>query len=120
MDSTGMGRNNRAMKTQPCQYRREPAGMKRITATKMTAMRQRRMSRVLRLRGVDIAFAVYEIDKERVAESSYSNLRRGGGAAEGEGHMRRGGKRTMGEKEGGWRKAARGGGDGAPEGGQKD
>ena len=35
------------------------------------------MSRVLRLRGVDISFAVYEKDKERVAESSYSNSRRG-------------------------------------------
>jgi len=51
--------------------------MKRNTATKMTAMRERRMSRVLRLRGVDISFAVYEKDKERVAESSYSNSRRG-------------------------------------------
>jgi hypothetical protein len=37
----------------------------------MTAMRERRRSRVVRLRGVDIGFAVAENDKERVAESSY-------------------------------------------------
>src|SRR6266487_3926060 len=62
-----MGRNKMAMKTQPCQYRREPAGTKRSTATKMTEMRLRRMSRVLRLRGVDISFDVYG---ERQGESS--------------------------------------------------
>src|SRR5882762_9096877 len=49
-----MGRNKMAMKTHPCQYRKEPAGMKRRAATKMTAMRLRRVSRVARLRGVDI------------------------------------------------------------------
>ncbi len=49
-----MGRNKMAMKTQPCQYRREPAGMKKSTAAKMTAKRLRKMSRVLRLRGVGI------------------------------------------------------------------
>jgi hypothetical protein len=34
------------------------------------------MSRVVRPRGVDISLAVYEKDKERVAESSYSDSRR--------------------------------------------
>jgi hypothetical protein len=43
----------------------------------MTAMRERRRSRVLRLRGVDMGFAVYEMEKERITESSYSNSRRG-------------------------------------------
>src|SRR5216683_5252037 len=71
-----MGRNNRPMKTHPCQYRKEPAGRKRNTATKMTAKRERRMSRVLRLRGVDIGFAVYANDKERVAEAAIQ-IRRG-------------------------------------------
>src|SRR6266567_4616124 len=71
-----MGRNNRAMKTHPCQYRKEPAGRKRNTATKMTAKRERRMSRVLRLRGVDIGFAVYGNDEERVAEAAIQ-IRRG-------------------------------------------
>src|SRR5947209_3369478 len=42
--------------------------MKRNAATKMTEMRLRRMSRVLRVRGVDIGFAVYENDEERVTE----------------------------------------------------
>src|SRR5713101_2176052 len=68
-----MGTNKMAMNTQPCQYRREPAGMKRIAATKMTAMTLRRMSRVLRLRGVAIGCDVTENGKERVAESSKSN-----------------------------------------------
>src|SRR5712664_1851187 len=63
-----MGRNKMAMKTQPCQYRREPAGMKKSTATKMTAKRLRRRRRVLRLREVVIDFDVTENDKERVAE----------------------------------------------------
>src|SRR5713101_5642333 len=63
--------------------------MKRNIATKMTAKKQRRMSRILRLRGVDISFADYENDKERVAESSYSNLRRGAEASEGKRPMRR-------------------------------
>ncbi len=35
------------------------------------------MSRVLRLRGLGMGFAVYENDKERVAESSYSDSRQG-------------------------------------------
>jgi hypothetical protein len=53
----------------------------------MTAMRERRRRRVLRLRGVDMGFAVVENDKERVAESSYSDSRGerkclGGGASE--------------------------------------
>ena len=43
----------------------------------MTAMRERRRSRVVRLRRVDISFAIYDKDKERVAESNYSNSRRG-------------------------------------------
>jgi hypothetical protein len=68
-----MGRNKMAMKTHPCQYRREPAGRKRSAATKTTAMRLRRMSRVVRLRGVDIGFAAIGSDKERVAESRDSN-----------------------------------------------
>src|SRR5258708_4963681 len=50
----GTGTNKMAIKSQACQYRGEPAGMKSIIATKMTAMRLRRMSRVLRLRGVAI------------------------------------------------------------------
>jgi len=70
-----MGRNNRAMKTHPCQYRKEPAGMKRNAATKRTAKRLRRMSRVWRLRGAVIGLAVFESDEERVAESGYSNPR---------------------------------------------
>jgi len=74
------------MKTHPCQYRREPAGRKRNTATKMTAKRERRMSRVLRVRGVDIGLVVYGNDKERVAEAVIQirggkRKRAGGGAA---------------------------------------
>src|SRR5260370_39233290 len=44
-------------------------------------MRQRRMSRVLRLCGVDMGFEVYEHDKERVTESSESNSRLGADCA---------------------------------------
>ena len=31
----------------------------------------------MRLRGVDMGLAVYEMEKERITESSYSNSRRG-------------------------------------------
>src|SRR6266581_1681217 len=88
-----MGRNNMAIKTHPCQYRKEPAGRKRNTAMKMSAKRLRRMSRVVRLRRVDIGFAVTGNDKERVAESSDANSRGGGetpGGAVGESLARTG------------------------------
>jgi len=65
-----MGTNKMAMKAHPCQYRREPAEMKSIAATKITAMTLRRMRRVLRLRGAAIGFDVTKNGKERVAESS--------------------------------------------------
>src|SRR6266704_2775561 len=54
-----MGRNNMAINTHPCKYRKEPAGRKRNTAMKMSAKRLRRMSRVVRLRAVDIGFRRY-------------------------------------------------------------
>lgn len=80
-----MGRNKIAMKTQPCQKRREPAGRKRSAATKMTAMRLRRISRAVRLREVDIGFDASESDKERVAEvirrTGYESLTRSGYAS---------------------------------------
>lgn len=71
-----------AVKTHPCQYRREPTGRKRSAATKMSAMRQRRRNCVLRLRGVDIGRVAYANNKERVAESGSSNSWRGAEADE--------------------------------------
>src|SRR5260370_28931455 len=70
-----MGTNKMAMKPQPCQYRREPAGMKSIAATKITAMTLRRMRRVFGGRGAAIGFDVPENGKGRVEESRQSNLR---------------------------------------------